>query len=69
MSVKIEPGEVYRILRGARGMGLTARQIADQTGCTRKTISKILRELSREQLIARSGAKRNQGEVWVALDA
>ena len=67
--MKIEPGEVYRILRGTRGKGLTAGQIADQTGYTRKTISKVLGGLSRDHLITKSGVTRDRAEVWVAFDA
>ena len=61
--------EVLKIVRSAKSNGLTAAQISLRTGKSRKFINQAFIDLSQENLVAKTGFRRDSSNVWVAVDA
>ena len=61
--------EVLKIVRSAKSTGLTAAQISLRTGKSRKFINQAFIDLSQENLVAKTGFRRDSSNVWVAVDA
>jgi DNA-binding IscR family transcriptional regulator len=60
--------EVLKIVRSAKSNGLTAAQIALRTGKSRKFINQAFIELAQENLVTKTGFRRDSSNVWVAVD-
>jgi DNA-binding transcriptional regulator GbsR (MarR family) len=60
--------DILKILRSAKTFGLTASQIALRIGKSKRFVHTAFADLQRQNLVAKTGHRRDRAEIWIALD-